>query len=108
MKEKRRHPRHRTPEGAIAICGRKPFRLLDYSERGVGLRFYGKDEIDPDMDIILLVPEADLPSQGLSCRKVYDVVQEGSATFTYSRDRRIGLQFEEPQPDLVEAIRKVP
>ncbi|UCF30925.1 MAG: hypothetical protein JSV26_00360 [bacterium] len=104
MKEDRRHPRREAPDGSIAICGSKPFRLLDYSENGVGLRFYGDDDISEDMDIILLVPEKDLPGDELKCRKVYDVTMKKTGTFTYSRDRRIGLQFVEPQPDLVKAM----
>ena len=104
MKDNRRFRRQTAPDGSIAISGTKPFRLLDYSEEGLGLRFYGEDEIGDDIGIVLLVPARALPGGELQCRKIYDVIQEPGGVFSFARDRRIGLQFMEPQPDLARVL----
>lgn len=76
--EKRKQPRFRASENALAASGDDPYTLMDLSAGGVGIRFCGDQPLPNEID-------------------------KGQAG--QMPEWHVGLQFEDPGPEMLKLLR---
>ena len=102
--KKRKHPRFKASESALAACGDDPYTLMDLSSGGVGIRFYGDQPLPNEIHLDLFFLDRDLTLTGLRCRKIFESrVDKGEAG--QMPEWHVGLQFENPGPEMLEMLK---
>ena len=71
--DKRKHPRFRAADNALAAWGMESCALLDVSAGGLGVQHYGENPFPREVSVDLLFLNRDLTLPGLFCRKVFEV-----------------------------------
>ena len=102
--EKRRHPRFRAADNALAACGMEACALLDVSASGLGIQYYGESSFPREVSVDLLFLNQDLTLPGLFCRKVFEARKsngkEGRLPVWH-----VGLEIVNPTPEMVQRLR---
>lgn len=102
--KKRKHPRFKASESALAACGDDPYTLMDLSSGGVGIRFYGDQPLPNEIHLDLFFLDRDLTLTGLRCRKIFESrVDKGEAG--QMPEWHVGLQFDNPGPEMLEMLK---
>ncbi|MDF1536054.1 MAG: PilZ domain-containing protein [bacterium] len=102
--DKRRHPRFRAADSALAACGMEACALLDVSAGGLGIQYYGERPFPREISVDLLFLNRDLTLPGLFCRKVFEARKpngkEGRLPVWH-----VGLEIVSPTPEMVQRLR---
>jgi len=102
--QKRKHPRFRASDNALAARGDDPFALMDLSEGGLGIRFYGDRLLPNEILLDLFFLNRELALTGIRCRKVFEArVDKGMAGQV--PEWRVGLQFTDPRPEMLKMLK---
>jgi c-di-GMP-binding flagellar brake protein YcgR len=102
--QQRKHPRFRASENALAASGDNPFTLMDLSEGGVGIRFYGDRPLPNEIHLDLFFLNRELTLSGIHCRKVFEArVDKGMAG--QMPEWHVGLQFKDPRPEMLKMLK---
>ena len=103
--KERKHLRYKVDGSAIAMLMGDPMVLDDISRGGLGFHLYRADKLPPEFDIDLIVSSEEKPLGNIRCRLVADRLMAGEPTGSFV-ERRIGLEFIEPAPELQEKVDK--
>jgi hypothetical protein len=102
--DKRKHPRFRAADSALAACGMEACALLDVSAGGLGVQYYGENPFPMELSVDLLFLNRDMTLPGLFCRKVFEARKpngrEGRLPVWH-----VGLEIVNPTPEMVERLR---
>jgi hypothetical protein len=104
-KEKRRHPRFRAADNALAADRDDPYTLMNLSSGGLGIRFYGEQPLPVEIDIDLFFLNREFVLTGLHCRKVFEKRNDQVGPDNFP-EWQIGLQIMNPTPEQVENLRQ--
>jgi len=105
LEKKRKHPRFRASENALAACGDDSYTLMDLSAGGVGIRFYGDQPLPNEIQLDLFFLDRELTLTGLRCRKIFEArVDMGKAGQV--PEWHVGLQFENLRPEMQEMLKR--
>lgn len=103
--EKRKHPRFRASENALAASGDDPYTLMDLSAGGVGVRFYGDQPLPDEIRIDLFFLNRELSLTGILCRKVFEArIDNGQAGQV--PEWHVGLKFQDPGTELLDLLKQ--
>jgi len=104
LEKKRKYPRFRPSENALAASGDDPYTLMDLSAGGVGIRFHGEQPLPNEIHLDLFFLNRDLTLTGIRCKKVFEArVDKGRAGQV--PEWHVGLQFENPEPEMLKMLR---
>jgi len=104
LKKKREHPRFKASQNALAASGDDPYTLMDLSAGGVGIRFYGDQPLPNRIHLDLFFLDRELTLTGIPCKKIFEArIDEGKAGQV--PEWHVGLQFEEPEPEMLKTLR---
>ncbi len=103
--EKRKHPRFRAADNALAARGEDAYTLMDLSAGGVGIRYKGEHQLPEEIHLDLFFLNRELAVTGVRCRKVFEVRMDG-AEEDQAPEWHVGLQFQAPGAELVETLRQ--
>lgn len=102
--EKRKQPRFRASENALAASGDDPYTLMDLSAGGVGIRFCGDQPLPNEIHLDLFFLNRELALTGIRCKKVFEArIDKGQAG--QMPEWHVGLQFEDPGPEMLKLLR---
>ena len=102
--EKRKHPRFKASDKALAASGDNPFTLMDLSAGGVGIRFCGDQLMASEVPLDLFFLNRELALTGLRCKKIFESrVDSGKAGQV--PEWHVGLQFEDIGPENRKTLR---
>lgn len=104
MEERREHVRQPVTQDAFAVRAGRPCRLADLSRGGLGIFYFGEEDLDEEVRLDLVHATKNLYVEGVRCRKVTDVRTGRVKMFSYITDRRIGLQFLDPAPEVLAVL----
>ncbi len=103
--EKRKHPRFKAADNALAAVGEDPYTLMDLSAGGFGVRYYGDHPVPEEIHMDLFFLNREFTLSGVRCRKVFEK--------TYGLDRpdgvpewHVGLQIIDPTTRIIEELRQ--
>ena len=102
--DKRKHPRFRAADNALAACGMEACALIDVSASGLGIQYYGEKSFPRETRVDLLFLNRDLTLPGLFCRKVFEARKPSE------KDGRlpvwhVGLEIVDPTPEMIQRLR---
>ena len=104
LEKKRRHPRFRAAENALAASGDDPYTLMDLSAGGVGLRFYGDQPLPEEILLDLFFLDRELTLTGIRCKKIFAArVDRGEAGQV--PEWHVGLEFQNPQAEMIQMLK---
>ena len=102
--EKRKHPRFKASETALAASGGDPCTLMDLSTGGVGIQLFGEQPLPAEIDLDLFFLNRELELSGIRCKKVFEArVDKGQAG--QMPEWRVGLQFEDPETEMLNKLK---
>jgi hypothetical protein len=102
--EKRKHPRFKPSETALAASGDDPYTIMDLSTGGVGVRLYGDQPPSTEIHLDLFFLNRELALSGIRCKKVFESrVDKGQAG--QMPEWHVGLQFEDPGPEILKKLK---
>ena len=102
--KKRKHPRFKASESALAASGDDPYTLMDLSAGGVGIRFYGDQPLPNEIQLDLFFLNRELALTGIRCTKVFEArVDKGQAGQV--PEWHVGLQFEDPGQEMLKILK---
>ena len=102
--EKRKNPRFKASENALAASGDDPYTLMDLSAGGVGVRFYGAQPLPNEIHLDLFFLNRELVLTGIRCKKVFEArIDKGQAG--QMPEWHVGLQFEYPDPKMLKKLK---
>jgi hypothetical protein len=104
MSEKRRHTRYPAKEMSYVVGLQSPGIITDVSEGGIGVRYKGSDDLPEEVVVDLLNATKSVHIDQVRCRKVRDETRGKVAVFTYVSERRLGLEFVEPDVDMLDSL----
>ena len=104
MGDKRKHTRYPAAEMTYVIGLESPGLVTDVSEGGIGVRYKGADDLPEEVVVDLLNATKSVLIDKVRCRKVRDETQGKVAVFTYVSERRLGLEFVEPDIDMLDRL----
>ena len=104
MSEKRKHTRYPAAEMTYVVGLESPGLITDISEGGIGVRYKGSDDLPDEVVVDLLNATKSVLIDQIRCRKVRDEPQGKVAVFTYISERRLGLEFMEPDIDMLDRL----
>jgi c-di-GMP-binding flagellar brake protein YcgR len=105
LEQKRKHPRFRASENALAASGDHPYTLMDLSAGGLGIRFYGDQQLPSEIQLDLFFLDREFTLKGIRCRKVFEArVDKGAGG--QLPEWHVGLQFQNPGPEMLEMLRR--
>ena len=104
MSEKRKHTRYPAAEMTYVVGLESPGLITDISEGGIGVRYKGSDDLPDEVVVDLLNATKSVLIDQIRCRKVRDETQGKVAVFTYISERRLGLEFMEPDIDMLDRL----
>ena len=105
LEKKRKHPRFRASESALAASGDDPYTLMDLSAGGIGIRFYGDQPLPNEIQLDLFFLDRELTITGLRCRKIFEArVDRGEAGQV--PEWHVGLQFQNPETEMLQQLRQ--
>lgn len=104
MSEKRKHTRYPAAEMTYVVGLESPGLITDISEGGIGVRYKGSDDLPDEVVVDLLNATKSVLIDQIRCRKVRDETQGKVAVFTYISERRLGLEFVEPDIDMLDRL----
>ena len=105
FKEKRKHPRFKAAEKALAAKKDDPFTLMDLSSGGLGIRFYGENPLPDEIKIDLLFLDKEFALTGIRCKKVFEKKQQHEDS-NRTPEWYVGLEIVEPTPELIEKLKQ--
>jgi hypothetical protein len=106
MDEKRKHTRYQAAEMTYVVGLQSPGLITDVSEGGLGVCYKGTDELPDEVVIDLLNATRSVLIDQVRCRKVRDEMRGKVAVFSYVSERYLGLQFMEPDIDMLDVLAK--
>ncbi|MDF1524962.1 MAG: PilZ domain-containing protein [bacterium] len=102
--EKRKYPRFKASDSALAASGDDPYTLIDLSTGGVGIRFCGDQPVPDEIPLDLFFLDRELALTGLRCKKIFESrVDSGRAGQV--PEWHVGLQFEDIGPEKLKILR---
>jgi hypothetical protein len=102
--EKRKYPRFKASDTALAASGGDPCTLMDLSTGGVGIQLYGDQPLPTEINLDLFFLNRELALSGIRCKKVFEArVDKGRAGQIH--EWRVGLQFEDPGPEMLKILK---
>ena len=102
--EKRKSPRIKASDSALAASGDDPYTLMDLSAGGVGVRFYGDQPLPGEIQLDLFFLNRDLALTGIRCKKIFEArVDTGRAG--QMPEWHVGLQFQGIEPEKLEKLK---
>ena len=102
--EKRKYPRFKASDSALASSGDDPYTLMDLGAGGVGIRFCGDHPLPGELSLDLFFLDRELALNGLRCKKIFESrVDSGRAGQV--PEWHVGLQFEKLSPEQVKILR---
>ena len=105
LEKKRKHPRFRASENALAASGGDPYTLMDLSAGGLGIRFYGDQPLPSELLVDLFFLDREFTLTGIQCRKVFEArVDKGAGG--QLPEWHVGLQFQNPRPEMLKMLRQ--
>ena len=104
MSNKRRHTRYPAAAMTYVVGLESPGLVTDVSEGGIGVRYKGSDDLPDEVVVDLLNVTKSVTIDKVRCRKVRDETQGKVAVFTYVSERRLGLEFVEPDIDMLDRL----
>ncbi|MGD8352724.1 MAG: PilZ domain-containing protein [Pseudomonadota bacterium] len=104
LEKKRKHPRFRASENALAASGDDPYTLMDLSAGGVGLRFYGDQPLPEEICLDLFFLDRELTLTGIRCKKIFEArIDKGRAGQV--PEWHVGLQFQNPKTEMIQMLK---
>jgi hypothetical protein len=103
--EKRRYPRFRAADSALAASRDDPLALTDLSAGGFGVRFYAYHPLPDEISLDLFFLDRDFTVTGVRCRKVFEKVNLPKEPGRMP-ERCAGLEMIDPAPKTLEKIRE--
>ncbi len=104
MGEKRKHTRYQAAEMTYVVGLESPGLITDVSEGGLGVRYKGYDSLPDEVVVDLLNATKSILIDNVRCRKVRDETRGKVAVFSYVSERRLGLQFVEPDIEMLDVL----
>ncbi|MGD8352723.1 MAG: PilZ domain-containing protein [Pseudomonadota bacterium] len=104
MREKRKHDRYPASEMTFVVGLESPGLITDVSDGGLGIRYKGSEELPDELVLDLLNAPKSVVIDRIRCRKVRDETVSKVAVFSYISERRIGLEFLEPNAQQIDAL----
>jgi hypothetical protein len=104
-KEKRKHPRFKAAEKALAAEKDDPYTLMDLSSGGLGIRYYGEQPLPAEIKIDLFFLDREFTLTGVRCRKVFEERHDQEDPEKIP-EWHVGLQIVDPTPELMEKLRQ--
>jgi hypothetical protein len=102
--EKRKDPRFKASDSALAASGGDPYTFMDLSAGGVGIRFCGDHPLPVEVLLDLFFLDRELAITGLRCKKIFESrVDSGRAGQV--PEWHVGLQFEDIGPEDLKILR---
>ena len=102
---KRKYPRFKPSESALAASGDDPYTLTDLSAGGVGIRFYGYQPLPSEIYLDLFFLNRELTLSGIHCKKVFEArVDKG--TGGQVPEWHVGLEFLNPEKEMLSILRQ--
>lgn len=104
-KEKRKHPRFRAADKALAADKDDPYTLINLSSGGLGMKFYGEKPMWAEITIDLFFLNRELTLKDVHCRKVFEkkLQQETPGKIP---EWFVGLEIIDPTPELIGKLRQ--
>jgi hypothetical protein len=103
--EKRKYPRFKASDSALAASGDDPYTLMDLSAGGVGIRFCGDQLLPGEIPLDLFFLDRELALTGLRCKKVFES-RVDSGRGGQVPEWHVGLQFEDIGPEKLRILRR--
>jgi hypothetical protein len=104
MEERRKHRRFQASEMAYVVGLSNPGHITDFSEGGLGIKYQGGEELPEEFIVDLLHASKSIIIDRVRCRKTRDETQGKVTVFSYVPERRLGLQFLEPSPKILDSL----
>jgi c-di-GMP-binding flagellar brake protein YcgR len=103
--KKRKHPRFKASENALAAMGDDPYTLMDLSAGGVGVRFCGDQPLPDEIHLDLFFLNRELSLTGIGCRKIFEArVDTGRAGQV--PEWHVGLQFKDMDSEKLRTLKQ--
>jgi len=103
--EKRKHPRFKAADKALAACKDDSFTLMDLSAGGVGIRFFGEQPLPAVISIDLFFLNREFALTGVRCKKVFEKKYEPMGLQRVP-EWHVGLEIVNPSQDMVQKLRQ--
>ena len=103
--KRRKYPRFRASDNALAASGGDPYTLMDLSAGGLGIRFFGDQPLPSELQLDLFFLDREFTLTGIRCRKVFEArVDKGAGG--QLPEWHVGLQFQNTGPEMLEMLRQ--
>lgn len=103
--EKRKNPRFKAAEKALAAERDDPYTLMDLSSGGFGIRFYGEQPLPEEIHIDLFFLNREFTLSGIRCRKVFEIRHDQEDPDRIA-EWHVGLQIMDPTPELMDKLKQ--
>jgi hypothetical protein len=103
LMEKRRYPRFRAAENALAAVGEEPFTLKDLSAGGFGVRYYGEQPLPEEVHMDLFFLDREFGLYGVRCRKVFEKMKVSGKAGGIP-EWHVGLQILDPTTTVMKEL----
>jgi len=103
--KKRRHPRFKAADNALAASREDPYTLMDLSAGGFGIRFYGDHPLPDEISIDLFFLDREFTLTDVRCRKVFEKILDPEEPDRVPK-WHVGLQIIDPTSEVIEKLRQ--